>query len=213
MIIEKVITSRVWNHNVAFRRQLFAEVSRIRRSDLHYSPPPDDVAEALFHAFYKKTVGYVTMRFGDRECAIEATQEAFVRAFERFGTLKGTEKFGPWIVTIALNAARDILRRRGRETVNTEVVMRESCSRDSVEDLAIARENVRTVQDAISLLPDHLKSVVFLYHCEGHDMKSISEMLQIPEGTVKSRLHRGRAWIREFLEREGEPANGGEANG
>lgn len=190
------------------------EVSRIRRPTLfRLSPPPEDVAQALYQAFYDKTLRHVTRLFGDRECAAEATQEAFVRAFERFGTLRDRDRFGPWVSSIAVNAAKDILRRRNREMPDTEAVTRDGRASEVVEEVVVAREKVHTIQEAISLLPPQFKIVIFLHHIGEYDVASISRMLGIPEGTVKSRLHRGRAWLREFIECQDEVAEGGEADG
>lgn len=177
----------------------------IRRSTLFRSPPPEDVAQALYQAFYGKTLRHVTNIIGDRECAIEATQEAFVRALERFGTLRDQDKFGPWVGSIALNAARDMLRRRNRELPDDEAVLRHGSAGAAVEEIACSREDVGFVHEAIALLPVQFRDVVTLYYIGELDVASIAKTLGVPEGTVKSRLHRGRAWLREFIKRRDEP--------
>lgn len=192
---------------------MLVEVSRIRRPTLFRTPPPEDVAQALYQAFYPKTLRHVQRMIGDRECAVEATQEAFVRAFERFGTLRDRDKFGARVASIAVNAARDILRRRKREMPDTETVARDGRAPEVVEEIAVAREGAQTIQEAISLLPSQFRSVIVLHYVGNLDVASIAERLRIPEGTVKSRLYRGRAWLREFIECSDEAAEGGEADG
>ena len=80
-------------------------------------PPPKDVAETLYNKYYNSTVRQVTSVIGNQEFAIEATQEAFLRAFERFDTLKDMDKFSSWVVSIAINKARDTMRKRKREVL------------------------------------------------------------------------------------------------
>lgn len=190
------------------------EVSRIRRPTLfRLSPPPEDVAQALYRAFYARTLDHVTRMIGDRDCAVEATHEAFVRAFERFGTLRDRDKFGAWVASIAVNAAKDILRRRKREMPDSEAVARDNHAPEAVEEIAVAREGAQTIQQAISLLPSQYRSVIVLHYVEELDVAAIAGRLGMPEGTVKSRLHRGRAWLREFIECCDEAAEGGEDNG
>lgn len=196
------------------RTSVVVEVFRIRRPNLfRLSPPPEDVAQALYQAFYDKTLRHVMRMIGDRECAVEATQEAFVRAFERFGTLRDRDKFGAWVASIAVNAANDIMRRRKREMPDIEAVARDGRAPEVVEEIAVAREGAQTIQEAISLLPSQFKSVIILHYVGDLDVASIAKRLGIPEGTVKSRLHRGRAWLRGFIECTEEPAEGGEADG
>ena len=74
--------------------------------------PSQDAAEALYDAYYDSTYRQVVAAFGDPDLAEEATQEAFVRAFEQYGSLRDQSKFSPWVTSIALNVARDYVRRR-----------------------------------------------------------------------------------------------------
>ena len=91
------------------------------RSNTNFQPPPKDVAEALYNAFYESTVRQTLAVVGDKDLAIEATQEAFVRAFEQFGTLRDRDKFSSWVITIAINIARGKRRQNSREiTVDPE---------------------------------------------------------------------------------------------
>lgn len=171
-------------------------------------PPPEDVALVLYERFYDRTLRIVLSFIGDRECAVEATQEAFVRAFERFGTLRDRDKFSTWVTSIALNAARDVLRRKRRETVGIEDISGQS-SPDPVEEAVLENENAHSIQEAISALPPLYKTIVILHYVAEHDITHISRALGIPEGTVKSRLHRGRMLLREIIERRDQTVEGG----
>lgn len=164
---------------------------------------PEDAAAVLYETYYDHVLRQVVAVTGNPECAVDSTQEAFLRAFERFDSLKDRTRFSSWVTSIALNVARDTLRKRQRESPagDGEVVNRQNTRLDhkGVEEEASLREDVRLLQDAISAMPEDLRSVVMLFYMQGLDTKAVSETLGIPVGTVKSRLSRAREQLRRSI--------------
>jgi RNA polymerase sigma-70 factor (ECF subfamily) len=152
------------------------------------------LAEASTLAF---RVAYGVLRH--REDAEDVAQEAAVRAYRRFGSLRDRERFRPWLVRIAWRLALD--RRRADQRRET----RESVAGDAPdpprtsEDLAAARQTQERVWRALETLPEALRIVVVLAAIEGHGMREVAALLGLPEGTVKSRLHEARRRLWETL--------------
>ena len=142
---------------------------------------------------------------GDQDCAVEATQEAFLRAFERFGTLREPEKFPVWVASIAIHAARDILRRRRREVpsnAETFDVARQQQIGGGLEELVCSLEDARSLREAVQRLPVDSRAVIVLYYLREQDIADIARTLGVPEGTVKSRLSHARSLLRRMVEQD-----------
>lgn len=164
---------------------------------------PEDAAEVLYKTYYDHVLRQVVAVTGNPECAVDSTQEAFLRAFERFDTLKDHSRFSSWVTSIALNVARDTLRKRGREPPagEGEVVGSRYTLLDHkrVEEEVFRREDIRSLQEAICSMPGELRAVVMLFYMQGMDTRAVSESLGIPVGTVKSRLSRARDHLRRII--------------
>jgi RNA polymerase sigma-70 factor (ECF subfamily) len=121
----------------------------------------------------------------DRGLADDATQEAFVRTFRHIRRFRGRSKFSTWLFSVARNAAIDELRRVQR--------------RDRIEQKLLAQPPEAAevaprsdVRDAIALLPADLREVIVMVDLLGFGYRDAGIACGIPEGTVKSRVHRGR---------------------
>jgi len=149
---------------------------------------------------------------GDRQAAEDLTQEAFLKAFEGLGQFRGRSGFFTWLYRIAANLALSY-RRNERRQINIG-------SSGSLEDLAgqaaklrkvvaleqersdtaLEREETRRlVWEAIQSLEDGYREVLVLRDMEAFDYAQIAQVLQLPVGTVKSRLHRARMALRDKL--------------
>ena len=166
----------------------------------------DEYADAIF--------GYVTNQLGARssgarEEAIDLAQDIWLRAFRRLGSLADPQAFHAWLFQIATNVVRNHAKRAkppplvsldqpaaGEEDGPTIEV-----PDSSGEPARVAAENElgRRIQQALGKLPAERREVVVLHHLEGFDVKEIAEQLGVAVGTVKSRLGRGRAALRELL--------------
>jgi RNA polymerase sigma-70 factor (ECF subfamily) len=173
---------------------------RARHGDL-------DAFEELMHARIDSIFRLSYAIVGDEADARDATQETFIAAWRRIRELRDTDRFDAWLQRIAVNSARMTLRARGRRRV------REIPSGD-VTALATASErvapSVRADADllgaALDLLSIDQRSILVLHHLEGHAVAELAEILAVPVGTVKSRLHTARRALQDALAAEGHVA-------
>lgn len=148
---------------------------------------------------------------GSREDALDALQDAFIRGFEKLDQYQGDSSFHTWIYRIAVNMALSRLRTRRRRAI-----FRLPGSRWEAESLAIepadespesdpshsvgrAERNAK-VAAALETLGEDQRTVVILKDFDGRRYEEIAEILKIPVGTVRSRLHRARAQLRSQLQ-------------
>lgn len=149
---------------------------------------------------------------GDRQAAEDLTQEAFLKAFQSLETFRGASGFFTWLYRIATNLALSYRRCERRQmNVGTGAEWNEMPSQaarlhravreaDDQPDVTVERDEVRRiVWQAVQELDDEHRSVVVLRDMEGLDYAEVAEVLGMPAGTVKSRLHRARMAIREKL--------------
>lgn len=125
-----------------------------------------------------------------REDAEDVAQEVFLRARRAFASLRHRERFRSWLVRTAFRLALDHQRARRRR--REEVLALETAAPASLEDDAARRELVEQVGRAVDALPEKLRIVTVLAAIRGHDLREVSRLLELPEGTVKSRLHLAR---------------------
>lgn len=138
---------------------------------------------------------------GDRAGAEDVFQEAFLQVHQSAETFDTSRRFKPWLFTIAANKGRDYLRRKGRRSTldlsapvqGTEggetFVDLLSIDVPRPEELLEVRERDAQVQRAVDMLPWSLKEILLLAYFQRLSYAQIAEDLEIPLGTVKSRLH------------------------
>jgi RNA polymerase sigma-70 factor (ECF subfamily) len=147
----------------------------------------------------------------DSDAAADATQEAFISAFKAIPKFRGGS-FKSWMLRIVTNACYDQLRRKKRRPT------------DSLDDLPVERDHIRYLRDpaekpdevverqelnrliqaGIQSLPDEQRIVLVLSDVQGLSYQEVAEVAEVPLGTVKSRLSRGRAKVRDYLVQRGE---------
>ena len=153
---------------------------------------------------------------GDGEAAADATQEAFLSAYRNLRSYRGGS-FRAWLLRIVTNACYDELRRRKRrpatsledlgpetEDGETEVDAWLASTADGPERLSERTELVHAIQDCLDRLPDEFRIVAVLADVQGYNYDEVSSAIGKPLGTVKSRLARARARLRDCLQRHGE---------
>lgn len=141
---------------------------------------------------------------GNDEDAADIVQRAFLNAFRKIGEFKGDAAFATWLYRIAFNEAVSYRRERRRPAVSLEASddgarPAEPAERVDPSCRLETEETQRKVQQAIELLPDEDRQIVLLRDLQGHSYDEIAEILGIPKGTVRSRLHRARLELRERL--------------
>jgi len=158
---------------------------------------------------YKDKVYQLSFRMlGNRHEAEDIAQEAFIRAFVNIQSFNINLKFSTWIYRIATNLCIDRIRKKkpdyyldaevaGTEglTMYSHIPSTAPLPEDDVESLELQE----SIQKEISKLPEKYRSVIVLKYIEELSLNEISEILDIPLGTVKTRIHRGREALRKQL--------------
>ena len=153
---------------------------------------------------------------GDGEAAADATQDAFISAYRNLRSYRGGS-FRAWLLRIVTNACYDELRRRKRrpatsledltpdtEDGESEVDAWLATHADGPERLSERAELVGAIQECLDRLPDEFRIVAVLADVQGCGYDEVSQAIGKPLGTVKSRLARARARLRDCLQRHGE---------
>ncbi len=141
-------------------------------------------------------VAYAVVRH--RQDAEDVAQEAFAKAHRAFGQLRDRERFRAWLVRMTWRLAIDhqrSLRRRVAREQDVEVL----APRPTVEQQVLASERARYLWQAIDALPEKLRVVMVLAGIEEYDVRAVAKLLELPEGTVKSRLFLARKDLAERL--------------
>ena len=133
-----------------------------------------------------------------REDAEEIAQEAYTRAYRRFRDLREPHQFRAWMVRVTWRLAIDRWRSDRRRIAREQVDSHENRPVTAEED-AVRAERSALLWKAIDALPEKLRSVVILSALQGHDVREVARLLEIPEGTVKSRLFLARKGLAESL--------------
>lgn len=150
---------------------------------------------------------------GHQEDALDLTQEAFLKAFDRLGDFEHRSGFYTWIFRVAVNLALSHRRNAKRRNIQSLDQMGQAgatqaseltreMDRRASEDpsLAVGRNELhRDVAAAMRKLDDEHRAVIVLRDIEGFNYQEIAEVLSIPTGTVKSRLHRARMAIKDAI--------------
>jgi RNA polymerase sigma-70 factor, ECF subfamily len=143
-----------------------------------------------------------------REDAEDVAQEAFAKAYRSFNQLRDRTRFRAWLVRMTWRLALDRQRANRRRSARewpvgdgaADLVIEVSLqARLDTADVVTARERAAHLWNAIESLPEKLRLVVVLAGIEGHDMHEVSALLDVPEGTVKSRLFLARKQLKERL--------------
>lgn len=185
---------------------------------------PDDsrlIAECL--AGRTAAFGELVRRYQDRlyntvyrlvdnaEDAQDVVQDAFLSAYQGLGSFKGEAQFFTWLYRIAVNTAIS-LKRKQRAVLPLRTGPADESgaepldrSEDSRPEHALERaEQERRIQQALGRLSPEHRAVLILKDMEGEKYETMAEILQVPIGTIRSRLHRARLELRELLRRDDE---------
>jgi RNA polymerase sigma-70 factor, ECF subfamily len=148
----------------------------------------------------------------DRELAEDVAQEAFVKAFNAIHSYNPSYKFSSWIFKIANNMAIDRLRKKELDTVSIHGSPN-ARSQDEEEESRITltaqdetpdqytenRELGNQIEEAMGHLRPEYRTAVLLRHVEGHSYQEVAHIMEVPVGTVKTFIHRGRSELKELL--------------
>lgn len=136
---------------------------------------------------------------GDRQRAEDVCQDVFVRLMTNAPDLQeGREK--AWLLKVALNRCRDLWR---GAWVRRVVLGSPAFETIPAPDATERREDEEAMMQAIHLLPATFREAILLYYYQGYGISEIAEMLELPEGTISSRLSRARKKLEQILKDEG----------
>ena len=141
---------------------------------------------------------------GNAYDADEAAQEAFVAAWRALPNFRGDAKFSTWLYRLTTNAAIDVMRREKRhQTVGDGEMIEVADDADSPQETVERTEQQEAVQKALATLSEEYREVLLLRYMEELDYAEIAEVLQLPSGTVKSRINRAKAALKTALLKSG----------
>lgn len=154
--------------------------------------------DRLFNAVYRL--------LGHPEDALDVVQEAFLHAFQSLNSFKGDSEFFTWLYRIAFNSAISLKRKR-RILLSLDPGGADDSLIDPLDDseytqpgLALERSEEETkLQAALNRLSPEHRAVLVLKDIEGRKYEDIAEILDVPIGTIRSRLHRARLELRDIL--------------
>ena len=161
---------------------------------------------------YQRELYHFLVRFlGDRAAAEDVFQETFLQVHQSADQFDPQRRFRPWLFTIAANKARDLIRSNARRPTNPLQASINAGDEESGEfiDLMQAAESMpgesldreelqQQVQETVMGMPEHLREILLLSYFHQFPYKQIGDILDIPLGTVKSRLH---AAVAHFADR------------
>lgn len=157
---------------------------------------------------YQEMVYNVAYRImGEPQSAEDAAQEAFVSAYKSLNRFRGGS-FKAWLMRIVTNQCYDELRRRKRRPQSSLDELTEDNESpaflrspgDTPEQFQLRVEMARAIEHCLDGLPDDQRVVAVMCDVEGYDYKEIADMVQVSLGTVKSRISRARAKLRDCLQ-------------
>ena len=141
----------------------------------------------------------------DEELARDAQQETYLHAFTNLSQLRDPDKLLPWLRTIAKNEARSVLRANkpllfsDLEEDGDPIELPSEHADELPELSAENRERAALIDEVLSTLSDQQRLIIGMYYYEQCSIREIAEALSIPQGTVKSQLHRGRLRMEQAL--------------
>jgi len=165
---------------------------------------------------YKNAIVSFLFRFtGDYRTAEDLAQETFLRVFRKIRDYNSTAKFSTWLYTIASNLAKDEFKRRARHPAASldwrgggdttrDMPQPKADTTASVPEVRLQHDEARrNVNRALNLLEEHDREVLLLKDVQGLSYEEIAQVLDLPLGTVKSRLARARLAFKDVWKRLG----------
>lgn len=163
--------------------------------------------DKLFEMYQQQVINIAYSMLSDREDALDAAQEVFVRVYRNIKSFKEQSSFTTWLYRITSNVCSDMLRKRQRSAKVISINQMSDENKDidipdtspTPEDNVFMNERQRLVRQAIDELREEYRVVITLCDIEDMNYDDIAEMLNLPKGTVKSRINRARAALKKKL--------------
>ena len=174
------------------------------------SPANDQVFERIVRPHFDRLYRLAWRLTGNKTEAEDLFQELLTKAFRKLDDLVAIEEPGSWLSRVMYNLFIDEKRRFARRRIRT--IEEGSLPGDGIAGIAGSSdpvldnqrlEKLQRLNTALGQLSDEHRHIVLLHDTEGYKLTEIADLTGAPIGTVKSRLHRARARLREFLEADG----------
>lgn len=150
--------------------------------------------------YYEGFVFNVAFSFmNNYDDTFDVAQEAFIKAWRALSRFKGTSSFSTWLYRITANTAKDALAERRRRWSEGEIDEGMVSSEDTPEDSVVRDESARELRRALGALDESDRELLVLREFERYSYEELARHFEIELGTVKSRLNRARAKLREKL--------------
>ncbi len=168
-----------------------------------------DAFEQLILRYEKRIYAIAYKYMGNHEDAGDMAQDALLKAYQAIGSFRGDAAFGTWLGKITANRCLDELRKRKHlqtTSLDEALELEEGSVQKEIESQAatpeehvIEQETANYMQQLIHELKDEYRVAIILRELEGHSYEEIAEMLSCSLGTVKSRISRGRQYLKERI--------------
>ena len=157
---------------------------------------------AMFRA-YDRRVYYTALRYlGSRDEAADITQDVFLRAWRSYDNFDPSRPVFPWLFRITKNLCINRSKRKSGSEASLEFPELQA-GRDSVEEEVLQREQKEEIRKAVLALPEKYREIIILKHYDDCSYDEMAEILNVPKGTVMSRLFNARKMLKSNLESGG----------
>lgn len=169
-----------------------------------------DSFEQLVRNYNRYVYNIAYRMMGNEEDAKDMAQEALIKAYKHIKSFKQEANFSTWLYRIVINTCKDELRKKHTQNLSLDAAISEE--KTGLELLENPDQNVNPVivyeqqelkkelQEALNTLPEESKSIVILKDIMGYSYQEIGDILEIPIGTVRSRLSRSRQSLKNQLQ-------------
>ncbi len=160
----------------------------------------------LVERYQYRLLGLLTHACGSRELAEDIAQEAFARAYQKLNLFSGESQFYTWLARIAMNLLASDRRKKRLENQGQregfEMALDSVGNEHQPDEQLQQQETQHYVQQAIAMLDQERRTVLLLRDFDGMDYEAIAQTLEVPVGTVRSRLHRARLELKSILQQQ-----------
>jgi RNA polymerase sigma-70 factor (ECF subfamily) len=137
---------------------------------------------------------------GDRDDALDAAQEVFVRLYRSLKQVDPARPLEPWLYRTTLNACHDLAKKRKRWSITDSAIRPESTT-DGTEKRLDAESAMQVIEEGLRHLPDRERAAITLRDIEGLDTRQVASIMHVGESTVRSLISKARVNLRRFREK------------
>lgn len=171
---------------------------------LEYRSGDKGALERLISGWQSRVHWFLLATLQDENAAWDVSQEVWLAAVSSLGKRKPIQNFGAWIYRVAHNKAISYLRKKGlldeREGALCDLVEQAD---DADADPVCSAEDAHLVHECLRCIPVAQRSALILFYLDDLSLQEISQVLDVPRGTVQSRLHHGRQKMKQLLLKKG----------